>query len=149
MTKLTSITRCAAASVLSLVAIGCAHTGSAGVGDQPSSNVQRSVDPVDPVVACYAVQRDRGIPVVCETGMIENVPSMVIGFQSGRSAEAWIDPMLEAVAVPFCANASLAGRPALVFFAFYSDEVARGYNCNTGAWSPWFSTGGRSLISSY
>jgi hypothetical protein len=136
--------------VLSLAAVGCAHAGTGtGRGGQDSRYTRSQERPIDPIVACYAVQRDRGIPVVCKTGLIENVPSMIIGFRSGRSAQSWIDPMLDAVAAPFCANATLADRPALVFFAFYRDEIARGYNCNTGAWSPWFSTAGRSLVSSY
>ena len=130
---------------LTLAASACAHSRESAptpsyAAPAPAPAPRRA----NPVALCDAIQRDRGIPVVCKTGYVENVPSMIIGFWSGRSATAWIEPVLDKVAVPFCTSALYDNQTAFVIFNFFTDKLARGYDCRTREMTPWFSTEGKS-----
>ena len=133
---------------LTLTAGACAHsannTPAPSYAEPAPSYSAPAPRRADPVALCDAIQRDRDIPVICKTGYVDNVPSMVLGFSSRRRAEAWIEPVLGKVAGPFCTDALYGNRTAYVIFSFYSDQLARGYDCRTRTMTPWYSTAGKS-----
>jgi hypothetical protein len=93
------------------------------------------------VARCRRVHENATIPVACKLQVINDVPSMVIGFRNQQEAAEFLRPMAENVAGPFCDAANDSGQPASVAVVV-AKQTARLFDCAHGQWGEWFSLGG-------
>jgi hypothetical protein len=113
---------------------------------QQDKNAQRSAKSTEAAVAdavnrCRRVQESTTIPVACKLQYLNKIPSMVIGFRNQQEAAAFLRPMAENVAGPFCDAANDSGQTAAVAVVV-GRTTARLFDCENGRWGEWFSLGG-------
>jgi len=95
----------------------------------------------DAVNRCRRVQESASIPVACKLQYLNKIPSMVIGFRNEQEAAAFLRPMAENVAGPFCDAANDSGQTAAVAVVV-GRTTARLFDCENGRWGEWFSLDG-------
>jgi hypothetical protein len=104
----------------------------------PKSTEAAVADAVD---RCRRVQESTTIPVACKLQYLNKIPSMVIGFRNQEEAAAFMRPMAETVAGPFCDAANDSGQTAAVAVVV-GRTTARLFDCENGHWGEWFSLDG-------
>jgi hypothetical protein len=108
-------------------------------GAERSPDTQAAV--ADAVNRCRRVQESTTIPVACKLQYLNKIPSMVIGFRNEEEAAAFLRPMAENVAGPFCDAANDSGQTAAVAVVV-GKTTARLFDCENGRWGDWFSLDG-------
>jgi hypothetical protein len=110
---------------------------------EPDPNL-RSASPeaavADAVARCRRVHENSTIPVACKLQVINEIPSMVIGFRNEQEASEFLRPMAENVAGPFCDAANDSGQQAAVAVVV-AKRTARLFDCEHGRWGEWFKLG--------
>jgi hypothetical protein len=98
----------------------------------------RPTNVAETVVACKRIQAADNIPIDCKFDYMDGKPMMVIGFTEVNTAKAYIEPMIEYVASPFCSSANTASRPAFLFFIVNSAFAGNLYSCEKAEATGWF-----------
>jgi hypothetical protein len=91
---------------------------------------------VEAMVACKRLQNNRELPVGCRTEFVDDVPTLVLGFESAADAARYSSAMDAQLSLPFCEAAYRAGRTAALFAL--TANSARQFDCEHQQWGAWF-----------
>ncbi|HTV18869.1 MAG TPA: hypothetical protein VMG12_09365 [Polyangiaceae bacterium] len=123
-------------------ATAAAPDASASAKAEPAAPARPRLTIAEASAACDRVQASQEIPATCTTDYIDNVPSMIVGFESTDDANVWLGPFAERVGDPFCDAANQNGREARIYVTVGAgaEQRARRWSCELGKWGDWFAT---------